>query len=324
MVEKKQKESKTSDEAVRTPRMRKTVNVAEDVPKTSSKLRKKSPETSRVSNISSEETKKLGVRGVLLVCLGLVGLVLLIVFLMVGRANLRSNTTSNGGGGLVKKSAMVEAYDACVVLPETEQNYLKMVGDDLILVKLRLGDLDERKGELHCVLSQLGESGEFNEMLDDMSAFDMGKFEFGEYTGLLRMDYDWDDKDNSMYYAAVYENGKVGLAMTKEVCDAMYEDKGEPVKSRYSYDSYDEYKAAEDAYVSYGTLRLGDGGKTLIYTDDGRYTSKKKCVYEVIGVPERIQTAIGNSTGKETRKEEWGGFVAEWTPGDGDLMIYQY
>lgn len=318
MVEKRQKTSKTSTGTVRTPRMRKLGEVEGAPRRTLGELSGTSRGGAKKNNAGRGKHREIVISLVVLVVMAAVIVVV---------ALLTSDKGRGGGNESAKQSTseIEEAYNACTRWPNTDENYMKLIGDDLILVRIMTDDMNALKGAMHCAIDRLGGVTEFNDELDKMNIYTMGGFDFGGYRGVMKMQMIDDTLDNMAFYLAIFETGADRLATAAEVCNTIFVDRGEPVKSRYSYESYDAYREAEKAYKSYGTIRLGDGGKTLFYRrQSGEYTDNKNCVYEVVELPERIQTAMRNTSKGTTRKEEWDDFVVEWGPGEDDFMIYRY
>ncbi len=79
----------------------------------------------------------------------------------------------------------------------------------------------------------------------------------------------------------------------------------------------------------YGTLKIADNNNTLIldeYRND--YSNRRTCVYNAVKMPERVRTAISNTTSLDgTRTDNWDNLNAEWSyNGHTDhlhIVIYQ-
>lgn len=69
-------------------------------------------------------------------------------------------------------------YYDCEAWENTDENYIKMTGDDLVLVRIMMDDMAEKKGAMHCVIDKLGGAMEFDEALY------LAIFETGEAGGV--------------------------------------------------------------------------------------------------------------------------------------------
>lgn len=258
----------------------------------------------------------------------LIALVVLLPVLLLGAAIIWGSGMLSGSGEVSNqredRTGIEAVYYDCEAWENTDENYIKMTGDDLVLVRIMMDDMAEKKGAMHCMIDALGGTVEFDQALETTIAFTTVGFDFGDYRGVMKLQ-EMDGREDEAFYLAIFETGADRLEAATEVCNTIFVDRGKPAGSRYSYDSYEAYREAEKAYRPYGSLQLEDNGKTLIYKrSSGQYTDNKSCVYEVVNLPERIRTAMSNTSKGMMRKEEWGDFVVEWGPGEDDFMIYQH
>lgn len=57
-------------------------------------------------------------------------------------------------------------YYDCEAWENTDENYIKMTGDDLVLVRIMMDDMAEKKGAMHCMIDALGGTVEFDQALE--------------------------------------------------------------------------------------------------------------------------------------------------------------
>ncbi|MBQ6394631.1 hypothetical protein IJH97_02685 [Candidatus Saccharibacteria bacterium] len=259
------------------------------------------------------------------VVVGAILAIIVAVFLGVriaGRISSQNEQAQSGTTANKKESELAKAYKSCVKSSSTEASRIDKLSDTRVIVAVRIGD-EEQLSEAKCIVEELGKFDVYQDAVNALSKkwyVGVEEMDFDEYKAQIRIDRDYDDSDDSILYMAIYSDEEDQLETAVEVCNEFYQDKGE-LEPHYMYKNYSDYEKARDSYKTYGKLKLEDNGRTLEYSaGKSSYTStsdsleKRGCVYRILGVPKRIQTAISNTAAIDGRqKDSFGNYIIEWS-----------